>query len=83
MMAPMVAFVAQLMAFCAALALPALATAHGPPALGLAVIGAVLIAWIRWGPRPMPGLTPGLMGTTVLIINLGLFCMNINNLIIK
>lgn len=83
MMAQMAALLAQLMAFLAALALPALATAQGPPPLGLAVIGAVLVAWIRWGPRPMPGLIPGLMSTTVLGINLCLFYMNIKQFIIK
>lgn len=42
---------------------------RGPPEV--AGIAALLsqVAWIRWGPPPMPGLVPGLVGLTLLCTN--------------
>ncbi|MEZ4452901.1 MAG: hypothetical protein R3B09_25810 [Nannocystaceae bacterium] len=56
--------------FAAVVFVPALVAAAGSPALTLVVALAAIEAWRRLGPRPLPGLLPGAMALTVVLVDL-------------
>lgn len=47
------------------------------PYVGFAAACGAIIVWVRFGPRPVPGLLPGLMALTVFMQNIGVIVASV------